>query len=109
VVTGCADESLWTKLCEIQNSLFWTIPDWTSSFLRYPNGAPMEKSIYSMEYTLFLGVLRAVREEAGITQQEIAARLGATQSFVSKCERGERRLDIVELRAWCSAEHDHQS
>lgn len=63
----------------------------------------MEKSIYSLEYTLFLGVLRSVREQAGITQQEIAARLGATQSFVSKCERGERRLDIVELRAWCSA------
>ena len=29
-----------------------------------------------------------------------ALRLGVTQSFVSKCERGERRLDIVEVRAW---------
>ncbi len=67
------------------------------------NGAPMEKSIYSQHYTLFLGMLRTRRESAGITQREIAARLGATQSFVSKCERGERRLDIVELRAWCAA------
>lgn len=63
----------------------------------------MEKSIYSGEYTLFLQMLRTTREESGITQQEIAAKLGATQSFISKCERGERRLDIVELRAWCSA------
>ncbi|WP_220468530.1 helix-turn-helix domain-containing protein [Chromobacterium violaceum] len=48
-------------------------------------------------------MLRAEREQAGLTQQEVAARLNMTQTFVSKCERGERRLDIVELRAWCSA------
>lgn len=63
----------------------------------------MEKSLYSREYKLFLEVLRAVRQEAGLTQEEVAARLKETQSFVSKCERGERRLDVVELRAWCSA------
>ena len=63
----------------------------------------MEKSIYSQDYSLFLGLLRTAREESGITQQELAAKLSATQSFVSKCERGERRVDIVELRAWCSA------
>lgn len=64
---------------------------------------PMEKTIYSQEYTRFLQLLRAVREEMGITQVELADRLQATQSFVSKCERGERRLDFVEARAWCSA------
>ena len=48
-------------------------------------------------------MLRATREQSGITQLEIAARLEVTQSFISKCERGERRVDIVELRAWCSA------
>jgi transcriptional regulator with XRE-family HTH domain len=55
------------------------------------------------EYGLFLTLLRAARVEAGLTQQEVASRLRATQTFVSKCERGERRLDIVELRAWCVA------
>ena len=63
----------------------------------------MEKSIYSQEYSLFLELLRKARESKGLTQTEVAERLGQTQSFVSKVERGERRLDIVELRAFCSA------
>lgn len=62
----------------------------------------MEKTIYSQEYTRFLQLLRTMREELGITQVELADRLQATQSFVSKCERGDRRLDVVELRAWCA-------
>ncbi|WP_416244295.1 helix-turn-helix domain-containing protein [Azospira sp. APE16] len=33
----------------------------------------------------------------------MAQRLGETQSFVSKCERGERRLDVIEFRAWSRA------
>ncbi|MEB5967395.1 helix-turn-helix domain-containing protein [Comamonas testosteroni] len=38
-----------------------------------------------------------------MTQIELAARLGETQVFVSKCERGERRLDLVETIEWCKA------
>ncbi|WP_424217994.1 helix-turn-helix domain-containing protein [Thauera humireducens] len=38
-----------------------------------------------------------------LTQVELASRLNATQTFISKCERGERRLDIVELKQWCEA------
>jgi transcriptional regulator with XRE-family HTH domain len=63
----------------------------------------MEKSIYSREYSLFLELLRTTRENEDLTQAEVARRLDQTQSFVSKVERGERRLDIVELRAFCSA------
>lgn len=63
----------------------------------------MQKSIGSRNYAHFLRTLREAREKAGITQQEMAARLGETQSFVSKCERGERRMDIVELREFCKA------
>lgn len=69
----------------------------------FPTGVPMEKSIYSSEYELFLALLRKTRLKSGLTQDDIAVKLGTTQSFVSKCERGERRLDIVELNAWCSA------
>jgi transcriptional regulator with XRE-family HTH domain len=63
----------------------------------------MEKSIYSSEYSLFIEALRKAREEKGLTQTEVADRLGQTQSFVSKVERSERRIDIVELRAFCAA------
>jgi transcriptional regulator with XRE-family HTH domain len=63
----------------------------------------MEKSIYTSEYSLFLEQLKIAREQKGLTQIEVAERLGQTQSFVSKVERGERRLDIVELRAFCTA------
>lgn len=63
----------------------------------------MEKSIYSENYDLFLTLLRRAREQAGLTQVALAAKLNETQTFVSKCERGERRLDVVELREWCHA------
>lgn len=63
----------------------------------------MHKSIGSRQYTHFLNCLRQAREEAGLTQEELALRLGESQSFISKCERGERRMDLVELRAICKA------
>ena len=63
----------------------------------------MEKSVFSHDYATFLLLLRETRERQGLTQVELAERLGETQSFVSKCERGERRLDIVEVRKFCNA------
>ena len=63
----------------------------------------MKKSLFSEDYRCFLKLLREVRERAGLTQEQIAERLETTQSIISKCERGERRLDIVELKAWCQA------
>jgi transcriptional regulator with XRE-family HTH domain len=50
-----------------------------------------------------LSLLRLVRTEAGLTQTEVAQRLKQPQSFVSKYESGERRLDILELREVCQA------
>jgi transcriptional regulator with XRE-family HTH domain len=63
----------------------------------------MEKSVISRDYSLFLEHLKDARKKAGLTQDQLAQLLGETQSFVSKCERGERRLDIVEVRAFCNA------
>lgn len=63
----------------------------------------MKKSIHSYEYGEFLAELKGSRMRASFTQGDLAERLGRTQSFVSKVERGERRLDIIELRAFCSA------
>ncbi|MGF0312491.1 helix-turn-helix domain-containing protein [Rhodococcus sp. IEGM1428] len=58
----------------------------------------MEKSIYSDEYRQLCLTLRKLRVEAGLTQVKVAARLGVPQSFVSKYESGERRLDVIELQ-----------
>ena len=63
----------------------------------------MDKSIHSDAYLTFLSQLRTVRTTQRVTQSELAARLGTTQSFISKCERGERRLDLVETRLFCEA------
>lgn len=63
----------------------------------------MQKSIISREYILFLAFLKQVRLEAGITQVQIAKKLKTGQSAISKVEKGERRLDVVELRQWSRA------
>jgi transcriptional regulator with XRE-family HTH domain len=63
----------------------------------------MEKTIHSHEYAVFLRVFRETRRRAGLSQVELADKVGQTQSFISKCERGERRIDVVELRAFCRA------
>lgn len=63
----------------------------------------MEKTIHTEQYGHMLAALRSAREAADLTQIELAEKLDASQSFVSKCERGERRLDVIELRLWCAA------
>ena len=50
-----------------------------------------------------LSLLRTVRKEAGLRQADLAQALGVPQSYVSKYESGERRLDILELREVCRA------
>lgn len=54
--------------------------------------------IWSSEYKSFLKKLRQARVEAGLTQVQAAEKLGKPQSYVSKCESGERRVDVVELK-----------
>lgn len=63
----------------------------------------MEKSIHREAYALFLQRLRETRENSGLTQDQVAGKLGVTQTFISKCERGERRMDILEVRDYCKA------
>jgi transcriptional regulator with XRE-family HTH domain len=63
----------------------------------------MKKTIHSVEYTALLRLLRQKRLEAGLTQLQLARALRTSQSFIGKCERGERRIDAVELRAFCMA------
>jgi transcriptional regulator with XRE-family HTH domain len=55
------------------------------------------RSTFSARYQAFLIKLRQAREEAGLRQEDVAQALGKPQSYVSKCESRERRVDVVEL------------
>ena len=59
----------------------------------------MTKSVFTDAYATFLDVLIAARKDAGVTQIELGARLGKTQTFVSTIERGVRRVDVIEFYA----------
>ncbi|MCA9100719.1 MAG: helix-turn-helix transcriptional regulator [Planctomycetales bacterium] len=63
----------------------------------------MTKNRQESEQTALLTTLRRIRREAGVTQEALARKLGQPQSFVSKYEAGERRLDILEVRQVCHA------
>ncbi len=58
----------------------------------------MSKSIYSKEYKNTIEKLKKARIEIGLKQEEVATKLKKPQSYISKIERGERRIDIVELQ-----------
>lgn len=70
---------------------------------REPKRPAMEKSTFTREYEILRTLIREYREAAGLTQVELAERIGETQSYVSKVERGERRLDLVQLAVFCAA------
>jgi transcriptional regulator with XRE-family HTH domain len=55
------------------------------------------RSVHTDAYRAVLEVLVAARRRAGLTQQQVASRLRKPQSFVSKYENGERRLDVAEF------------
>jgi transcriptional regulator with XRE-family HTH domain len=58
----------------------------------------MAKSIHSKEYAYFVERLRKAREEAGLTQVEVAKKLKRPQSHISNIETGQQRVDVVELQ-----------
>ncbi|NPT51756.1 helix-turn-helix domain-containing protein [Ralstonia sp. 3N] len=59
--------------------------------------------IYGRRYEAVRRVLRKVRREAGLNQVQLAEKLGKGQSYVSKVERGEQYLDVLEFVEWCEA------
>ena len=60
----------------------------------------MASALYSKDYQAFIKRLCVARKRAGLSQAQVAAAVGKPQSFVSKCESGERRVDAVELAAF---------
>lgn len=59
--------------------------------------SPVTRSVFTQDYDRFRRLLVEARKTVGLSQAELAARLSRPQSFVSKIERGERRLDVVEF------------
>jgi len=59
----------------------------------------MPKSLFTDGYALMLAALVAARREAAMTQSELSERLGKPQPFISKVERGVRRIDVIEFYA----------
>jgi transcriptional regulator with XRE-family HTH domain len=62
----------------------------------------VEKSIYRKEYKYFVQVLVDFRTKAGVLQTDLARKLKVHQSYISKIETGQRKVDIFELREICS-------
>ena len=56
-----------------------------------------------MKKSSLAALLRQVRLDASLTQSQLAEKIGQTQSYVSKYENGEQRLDLIELEAVCKA------
>ena len=75
----------------------------TQRSFRPSQRALMHSFPHSDEYKHFIAELRAAREEAGLSQTTLAARLNVDRTLVTKAEGGSRRLDVIELRAWLSA------
>lgn len=59
------------------------------------------KSLRTPPHLALLKILRKRREALGLTQKEVARRLGRGQSWLSKIEIGERRMDVIEFARLC--------
>lgn len=61
------------------------------------DGRTMVKTLGTARHQALIAFLVDKREAAGITQTELAERLGQYQSFVARLESGQRRVDVIEL------------
>lgn len=63
----------------------------------------MDKSIHTKEYAVLVKKLKQARLDAGLTQVTAAKKLKCSQSYISKVESGELRLDVIELQKFADA------
>jgi ribosome-binding protein aMBF1 (putative translation factor) len=73
---------------------FWHMTKWNIKL----DQVVMKKTIYSKEHEYLIEKLKVARESAGLDQVEVAKLLGKSQSFISKVESGQRRVDIIQLK-----------
>jgi transcriptional regulator with XRE-family HTH domain len=60
-------------------------------------------TIHDPDYAVILALLREARRVSGVSQGDVAKRLGYSRSIISKLERGEVRLDLLQLRQYLLA------
>jgi ribosome-binding protein aMBF1 (putative translation factor) len=82
---------------------YWNVTSGKLRFKSKPKRSSVEKSTHSERYRSFVHLLRSARQKANIRQVDLAERLEVTQSYVSKVEAGELRLDLVQLHSFCEA------
>lgn len=58
---------------------------------------PVPKSTFTPQYAWLREALVEARANAGLTQRDVAARIGRPPSYVANCETGERRIDVIEF------------
>jgi transcriptional regulator with XRE-family HTH domain len=63
----------------------------------------MSKAIYSKDHKYLIERLKKARVEVGMDQDEVAKQLGKTQSYISKIESGQRRIDVIQLKDFAKA------
>lgn len=63
----------------------------------------MPKSVFTDANNAVIEILVTARKAAGLRQEDLAARLGKSQSFVSRIESGQRRVDVIEFYALAGA------
>ena len=58
----------------------------------------MNKSVYTKDYKEIINRLKQARIDVGLSQQAVADKFNKPQSYISKIESGERRLDVAEMK-----------
>jgi len=60
------------------------------------------KTLYNTEYIFLVEKVKLARKQSNLSQAEVASKLGVTQSFISKVEAGQYRLDIIQLKQFAA-------
>lgn len=63
----------------------------------------MNNILYKKRWKIFREILRMERKSHNFSQESLAKKLGIEQSYISKTEIGDRRLDVIELLEYCDA------
>lgn len=58
----------------------------------------MSKTIFTPDHKKLVSKLIKAREDAGLKQEQVAEKLGKSQSYISKLESGQRRIDLVQIK-----------